>query len=60
MPLTPPVPVLLPGSNTIVPAIVGLVLCGVQVILVEDAQNEYWLMTSIRTVLPETSQFPLV
>src|SRR5213083_179171 len=56
----PPPPVEAPsGWNSIVPAIVGLLLWGVQVILVAEAQMEYLLRPSMVAVFPETSQFPL-
>jgi hypothetical protein len=36
-----------------VPVVVGLVLCGVQVILLPETQYEYFVALSIVTTLPE-------
>jgi hypothetical protein len=39
--------------NTTVPVVVGLVLCGVQVIVFPDTQYEYFASLPIVTTLPE-------
>jgi hypothetical protein len=56
----PPLPAEPPGSNTIVPAIGELALCGVQVIWPAEAQYEYLLVPSMLISVPEVAQFPWV
>jgi hypothetical protein len=45
--------VLPPFWNTIVPVVVGFVVCGVQVILLPATQYEYFAALSAVTTLPE-------
>ena len=51
--VAPPEPVPPLRWNTIVPAVVGLALCGVHVILLPETQYEYCAPPSVVTTLPE-------